>query len=335
MELTVAIPIYNRADMLSQALESLRHQTFKDFVVVVCDDASTENLKEVADRFADLNIEYHRFEENAGQFDNAMRGLALCATPFLKYLHSDDILFPMALERQVNAMRKTPSAAMCLGGCVGFRESRDRGIQLLGYEQPWRPVPWKGRQWAALENYRGFAPSLCMFRTGLLREVGGLNTLLVMIGDWEVCVAISARYPIVATDEPICAYRFHDKMLSARCTFDTEEAYKTKDMLWLTSDENPMKERLGLPPAQLTYLRHSIAWDGLLQSMHSRRKKHYLIKWLEMMRSNQLVLSFIISFPLFVVRKLSRKPEGVTKTLENLNAEEYKEIINRILFPAG
>ena len=60
---SVIIPTYNRADRLKTALECLYKQTFVDFEVIVCDDGSTDNTKEIVDAFRDkLDIKYIRQE---------------------------------------------------------------------------------------------------------------------------------------------------------------------------------------------------------------------------------------------------------------------------------
>jgi glycosyltransferase involved in cell wall biosynthesis len=332
MELTVIIPIYNRARMLAQALESLRWQTYKDFVVIICDDASTENLKEVVDKFLDLKIEYHRYETNAGQFKNAMRGLEICQTQFVKYLHSDDLLFPEALERQVIALQKVHNAAICLGGTVSFEEAQEQNqINLFGYTKPYVPEPRTNRQWARLEYYNGYLPSASMYRTELFRNIGGLNTGLKAVADWEIFVAISSKYPVIAVDEPVCAYRSHANQITKDFFFDTEAAL-TKDVLWMTSSANPYRERLGLESGQIAYLRQDIFWQNLRIALTSSQKLVLLKKWLKMANLNKMFWPFIFAFPWFVILKILRKPKVQTDTLKSLNMEKYNDYIYSILF---
>ena len=48
---SIVIPTYNRSDKLLRGLKSLNEQTFSDFEVLVCDDGSTDNTREVVDKF--------------------------------------------------------------------------------------------------------------------------------------------------------------------------------------------------------------------------------------------------------------------------------------------
>lgn len=332
MQLSVVIPIYNRSRMLAQALESLRQQTHKDFAVIICDDASTDSFNEVLKKFTDLKIEYHRYDENVGQFKNAMRGLRHCQTPFVKYLHSDDLLFPEAIEMQLKALQDTSKAAICLGGSIEFEELHDqRKVKLHSYLKPYVPTLKANQQWAKLEYYSGYLPSASVFRTELLREIGGFNTGLAGIADWEIFVALSSKYPVVAVEQPVCAYRFHPNQLTNNYFFDSEDAVLTKDVLWMTSSANPYRERLGLSSDQLFFMRQNIFWENLRIALNSDQKL-LLNKWLKLAISNQMLWPFIFGFPLFAIRKMLRKPKVQSIKDETFNREKYLEMISAILF---
>jgi len=97
---TIFIPTFNRAKLLPRALDSVRRQTFKDFDVVIVDDGSTDETRDVVDawrRTVDFPVMY-RWQENAGKiaaYNNAMP----CIKGFLMVLlDSDDVLVPRALE---------------------------------------------------------------------------------------------------------------------------------------------------------------------------------------------------------------------------------------------
>ena len=57
---TVAIPTYNRAHYLPYTLSCLLQQTFKDFEVIISDNASTDNTPEIVRQFGDRRIQYVR-----------------------------------------------------------------------------------------------------------------------------------------------------------------------------------------------------------------------------------------------------------------------------------
>lgn len=100
---TVIIPAYNRPEDLTQALTSLLIQTDKNFKVLVADDASTADLKEVCDKFSNLKICYLRATKNRGCGGNRYFALDYFfknnPTEYLMFLDSDDLLMPQAIAR--------------------------------------------------------------------------------------------------------------------------------------------------------------------------------------------------------------------------------------------
>lgn len=330
MELTVVLPVYNRADLLEQTLRSLQNQIFKDFTIVVCDDASTVDLPAVVHGFDDLNVDYRRFEENVGQFHNAMRGVADCESEFIKFLHADDILFPFALGKQVEALLATPDAALCLGATLSFWDEPEGFRVEDEYAVPYVPSPLKKGEWARLESMSGFLPSACMFRTREFVEIGGYNVGLTSIADWEICVALSAKYPTVSVDGPVCAYRYHSDQITNKMAFDSDENLRSRDVLWMTSDENLLRERMALPKSQQAHLIYNMAWGNLLISLRTEQKVRFLKKWLNYMVSNQLLIQFLFCFPVFVCRKISRKFDTALERKKIDSFAEIQEIISSI-----
>lgn len=99
MKFSVIIPTYNRADLLGRCLESLSVQTFKDFEVLVCDDGSTDNSKEVAEGYADrLDLTYIWNENWGGPARPRNIGIEAARGEWVCFLDSDDWWTPDKLE---------------------------------------------------------------------------------------------------------------------------------------------------------------------------------------------------------------------------------------------
>ncbi len=99
MKVSIIIPTYNRADKLYISLLSLTNQTFKDFEVIVCDDGSIDNTKEVVEGFSSqLNITYNSDNNFGGPAKPRNRGIRLAKGEIIAFLDSDDWWFPNKLE---------------------------------------------------------------------------------------------------------------------------------------------------------------------------------------------------------------------------------------------
>lgn len=111
---TVAIPTWNRAELLRGCIESVRAQTFTDWELYVLDNASDDHTPQVvAELMAiDSRIRYIRNEENIGHWRNETKGLAQGTSEFVMVQFDDDRMLPRNLERKVAMMDAHPDMVM-------------------------------------------------------------------------------------------------------------------------------------------------------------------------------------------------------------------------------
>ncbi len=96
---SVIIPKYNRTETLKRALQSLVTQTYKEFEVIVCDDGSTDNTKEIVDSFKNnLSIRYIWEENWGGPARPRNSGINISKNEWICFLDSDDWWYPKKLE---------------------------------------------------------------------------------------------------------------------------------------------------------------------------------------------------------------------------------------------
>ncbi len=108
VKITIVTPSYNRAHTLTRVYESLKNQTFKDFKWIIMDDGSTDNTKELVQKFIDENpfeIEYH-WNENAKKFYTVFEGIKKVESDFFTILDSDDAYVENGLELMYNVINQ-------------------------------------------------------------------------------------------------------------------------------------------------------------------------------------------------------------------------------------
>lgn len=97
---TIFIPTYNRAKLLPRALASVEAQSFRDFEVVIIDDGSSDDSREIVEAWqakVDFPVHYH-YQENRGKPAAHNAGIERAKGFFVVNLDSDDLLTPDALE---------------------------------------------------------------------------------------------------------------------------------------------------------------------------------------------------------------------------------------------
>lgn len=106
---SVILPTYNRAHLIGRSIQSVLDQTYKDFEIVVVDDGSSDNTKEVIDSFSDMRIKYVRQQENRGASAVRNIGIKLAKGDYIAFQDSDDEWFSNKLEKQMEAFENVSS----------------------------------------------------------------------------------------------------------------------------------------------------------------------------------------------------------------------------------
>ena len=110
--LSIGIPVYNGEKFLGELLTSLREQTFNDFEIVICDNASMDETEKICKEYAalDSRIRYHRNETNIGANRNFNKVFQLSTAPLFKWAACDDLYEPTYLEECVKILDQNPDA---------------------------------------------------------------------------------------------------------------------------------------------------------------------------------------------------------------------------------
>jgi glycosyltransferase involved in cell wall biosynthesis len=109
-EITVGLPVHNGAQTLARAFDQMQAQTYKDFRMVVSDNASTDDTQRICKDYAarDSRITYRRIDKLIPASEN-YRGLIMDAnTPFFMWISHDDIWHPTFIEKCLGAIRNRP-----------------------------------------------------------------------------------------------------------------------------------------------------------------------------------------------------------------------------------
>ena len=109
---SVCIPVYNGEQFLTETIRSVLDQTYRDFELVILDNASTDGTGRIARSFDDPRIRVETNAETIAQPDNWRAAVELCRAPLIKLLCADDLLHPRCLELQVGPMEADRGLAL-------------------------------------------------------------------------------------------------------------------------------------------------------------------------------------------------------------------------------
>lgn len=114
VSLSVGMPVYNGEPYLARAIESLLEQTYRDFELIISDNASTDSTREICEHYAeaDLRVRYLRKSRNEGAVANYRTTLRLARGSLFKWAAHDDVCRATLLEQCVEALDRERDAVL-------------------------------------------------------------------------------------------------------------------------------------------------------------------------------------------------------------------------------
>lgn len=114
---SIVMPAYNAAGYLNESVESVVHQTYGDWELLILDDASEDGTAQMATEWMqrDARIRYVKNEENLGVAATRNRGVALAKGEWIAFLDSDDAWEPEKLNRQLETAKRQQSSFLFTG----------------------------------------------------------------------------------------------------------------------------------------------------------------------------------------------------------------------------
>ena len=192
-KVSVIITTYNRADLLPRAVNSVLAQTYVDYELIIVDDASSDDTRQVISDFADPRVRPLRNERNKGLVSSRNTGIANARGEYIAFLDDDDEYVPTRLADQVELLDASPpDVAMVYGRTVESNDSHDRAEDEGG-----RVLTGDNLYELALagENITGSISFLA--RTDAVREIGGFSKCAELFEDRFFTCSILREYRIV------------------------------------------------------------------------------------------------------------------------------------------
>lgn len=199
---SVLVTVYNREAFLGATLQSILESSFDDFEVLVVDDCSTDSSLKIAHEIAqtDSRIKVYANDKNLGDYGNRMHVAGLACGTYLKYVDSDDLIYPHSLGVMVNAL------------------DRDAGIGLaLSHSLPEdeQPYPWVlspaesyGKHFLGRGCF-GCGPTGAIIRLSAFEAVGGFRKEWGVLSDIDLWLRIAAHCRVALLPPGLVWWRRH------------------------------------------------------------------------------------------------------------------------------
>lgn len=128
---SVIIPVFNGAKYIEAAIQSVLGQTFKDYEIIVVDDGSEDNIKNILGPWINNKTIQYVYQNNKGLAGARNTGLAQAKGKYVKFLDCDDLLYPKQLEVQVEHLKdKSPFIISTTNYELQFENTHKISIQV-------------------------------------------------------------------------------------------------------------------------------------------------------------------------------------------------------------
>jgi glycosyltransferase involved in cell wall biosynthesis len=205
-QISVVIPTFNRAELLTGAIRSVLNQTFQDFEVLIVDDGSSDTTPDVVKSFDDNRIHYIRHTARRGGAAARNTGIARAGGEYVAFLDDDDEWFPHKLASQMAVMRRSePEVAAIYSGYFIVERATGR---VCGRMTP----KAKGDLSAELLANNPIGGTSCMLvKKDCLEKVGCFDESLPSFQDRDLWIRLSREFRFDYVEEPLLNYYVHPK----------------------------------------------------------------------------------------------------------------------------
>jgi glycosyltransferase involved in cell wall biosynthesis len=204
---SIILPTYNRTRTLGAAIASVLGQSYKDFELIVVDDASQEDVAQFLDGIDDPRLRYARREVNGGAAAARNTGLELARGHFIAFQDSDDIWLPGKLMKQVSLLSSLPeSVGVVTGGKIIYgRDARFRfgAGRVAQAPPPETRLSLDEDQFAHLLTENRISLQNALFRRNCMAGPAWFDQLLRANEDWEFAIRLVKRTRIYEDIEPV------------------------------------------------------------------------------------------------------------------------------------
>ncbi len=208
---SIIVPTFNRAKFLPRCIHSILNQTYTNFELIIVDDGSTDNTRDVVTSFDDKRIRYLAQDKNRGAAYARNVGIRAAYGIYIGFQDSDDEWFPNNLEKKITAIINSPAS-------VGVVYSKFIKIGKDKKRTVW-PPEWIKKLDGNLhkELLRGnfITGQAVLIKREVFDAVGLYEESLPGFQEWELWLRIAKKYMFQFIPEPLLVTYYSEDSITA------------------------------------------------------------------------------------------------------------------------
>ena len=199
-EISVILPVYNAAAYLEESIQSILHQSFPNFELIIINDGSTDGSQAIIEKFKDPRI-IHVVQANIGLAATLNRGIGMARAEIIARQDNDDVSYPNRFEKQLNYLKSHPDTVL-LGTAARIIDQEGNAVDRFHLH----PSNNDTLKFLLLFD-NPFVHSSVMFRKSAVTAVGGYDTNERYFEDYRLWSQLSRKGKIANLQEVLVDYR--------------------------------------------------------------------------------------------------------------------------------
>ncbi len=183
---SIIIPCYNARDYIREAVDSALAQTYQNIEIIVIDDGSTDDTKNILEPYITSGKIQYIYQQNKGLAGARNAGIRSAKGDFIAFLDSDDLFLPEKINEQMKILREHPEFGVCYSDLMHFTDPPSGGDPAARTFYHHRYRYSSGNIFEPLLHRQFVNPLTIMVRREIFDRYGVFNEALRRSEDWEL-----------------------------------------------------------------------------------------------------------------------------------------------------
>lgn len=215
---SIIIPTFNRANYLKRSIKSCISQSYRNIEIIIIDDCSSDNTKNVVKNIDDSRIKYFRNSKNRGAPYSRNKGIKLSKGKYINFLDDDDILYAKKIELQVNKFKQSDIKNLGVVTCH-VKYSRPDISSIKRNNK-------KGNIYKELLSlYCIFGTETMLIKNDVLKQIKGYDVNLPANQEYDLAIRLAKKVN----------FEYIDKVLSKKSLSKDQISFNFQDKINATS----------------------------------------------------------------------------------------------------
>jgi glycosyltransferase involved in cell wall biosynthesis len=228
---TVLLPVFNGSKFLLKAINSILHQTYKNFEFLIIDDFSTDNSLEIINSILDYRLRIITNKTNIGLTKTLNKGLQLANGQYIARIDQDDTSVKDRLQKQMHYLEKIKSIKL-IGSWCKIIDENDQFIKSIHFPCDREEIL------EAFVSYNPFIHSSVVFDKNVAINLGGYPKSFVHAQDFYLWYKITSKFQSKNISDELVNIRWH-KQRATNSKFNSNYIRKESVYVYRLALKNP------------------------------------------------------------------------------------------------